>query len=180
MAIDLSGNNPPTTPLGHPNGHTTDPLVTDDSSTGFQLGSHWINESSDEVFICSDSTIGAAVWSSVTDSGSGSSGIPQVSKSTAYTTILTDANKHIYHPSADTTARIWTIDSNANVAYDIGTAITFVNDVSSGALTIAITSDTLVYATDGTTGSRTIAAEGVATALKVTATRWIISGVGLT
>lgn len=106
--------------------------------------------------------------------------ISQNSKSAAYTTILTDAGKHIYHPSADTTARIWTIDSNANVAYAIGVAITFVNDVSAGAITIAITSDTLVLAGTGTTGSRTLAAGGTATALKIGTTRWMISGTGLT
>lgn len=106
--------------------------------------------------------------------------IVQNSKSTAYTTILTDAGKHIYHPSADTTARIWTIDSNANVAYPIGTAITFVNDCSAGSLTISIVSDTLILGGAGTTGSRTLAACGEATALKITATRWIISGPGLT
>ena len=108
-------------------------------------------------------------------------GIPQNSKSAAYTTVLSDANKHIYHPAADTTARTWTIDSNANVAYPIGTAITFDNDYGAGALTIAITSDTLVLVgAAGTTGSRTLASGGQATAIKVTATRWRISGVGLT
>lgn len=106
--------------------------------------------------------------------------LDQNSKSAAYTTILTDAGKHIYHPSADTTARVWTIDSNANVAYPIGTTITFVNDTSAGVITIAITSDTLVLAGAGTTGSRTLAANGMATALKVTSTRWIINGTGLT
>lgn len=106
--------------------------------------------------------------------------IPQNSKSAAYTTVLADAGKHIYHPSADTTARTFTIDSNANVAYPIGTAITFVNDTSAGVVTIAITSDTLVLAGAGTTGSRTLAANGVATAIKITSTRWIISGAGLT
>ncbi len=108
------------------------------------------------------------------------SNILQQSKSVAYTTVLTDAGKHIYHPSADTTARIWTIDSNANVAYPIGTMITFANDTSGGVITIAITSDTLVLVPDGTTGSRSLAANGLATALKVTATRWMISGSGLT
>lgn len=107
-------------------------------------------------------------------------GLPQNSKSAAYTTVLADANKHLYHPSADTTARIWTIDSNANVPYDIGTTLTFVNDSSAGVITIAITTDTLVLAGAGTTGSRTLAANGQATAIKVTATRWQISGVGLT
>lgn len=104
----------------------------------------------------------------------------QNSQSANYTTVLTDAGKHIYHPSSDTTARTWTIDSNANVAYPIGTAITFINDTSGGTITIAITSDTLVLAGAGTTGSRTLAANGIATAVKVTSTRWIISGTNLT
>lgn len=106
--------------------------------------------------------------------------IPQNSQSAAYTTTISDANKHIYHPSADTTARTWTIDSNANVPYPIGTAITFVNDTSAGTITIAITADTLVLAGAGTTGSRTLAANGIATAIKITATRWMISGTNLT
>ena len=105
--------------------------------------------------------------------------VPQNSQSAAYTTVLSDAGKHIYHPSADTTPRTWTIDSNANVPYPIGTAITFVNDTSAGAITIAITSDTLVLAGAGSTGSRTLGAGGIATALKLTSTRWMISGTGL-
>ena len=108
------------------------------------------------------------------------SGIPQNSKSAAYTTVLSDAQKHIFHPSADTTARTWTIDSNANVAYPIGTAITFINQNAGGTITIAITSDTMRLAGAGTTGNRTLAANGVATAIKVTSTEWIISGTGLT
>ena len=107
-------------------------------------------------------------------------GIPQNSQSADYTTVLTDSGKHLYHPSADTTARIWTIDSNDNAPYPIGTAITFVNDTSAGVITIAITDDTLVLAGDGSTGSRTLAASGMATAIKMTATRWMISGSGLT
>lgn len=106
--------------------------------------------------------------------------IPQNSQSAAYTLEASDAGKHIYHPSADTTARIWTIPANASVAFPIGTAITFVNDTSAGTITISITSDTLVLAGSGSTGSRTLAANGVATAVKVTSTRWIISGTGLT
>ena len=108
------------------------------------------------------------------------SNLPQNSKSTAYTTVLTDGGKHLFHPSADTTARTWTIDSNANVPYPIGTIITFVNQHLGGVITIAITSDTLRLAGNGTTGSRSLAADGIATALKVTATEWLISGTGLT
>ena len=106
--------------------------------------------------------------------------IPQNSKSADYTLVATDAGKHIYHPGSDTSTRTWTIPANASVAYTIGTAITFVNDTSGGAITIAITSDTLVLAPDGTTGSRTLAANGMATAIKMTSTRWMISGSGLT
>lgn len=106
--------------------------------------------------------------------------IPQNSQSAAYTLVLADSGKSIYHPSADTTARIWTIPANSSVAYPIGTAITFINDTSAGVITIAITSDTLVLAGAGTTGSRTLAANGMATAIKMTSTRWMISGSGLT
>jgi len=108
------------------------------------------------------------------------SNVRQNSQSAAYTTVLTDAEKHIFHPDADTTARTWTIDSNANVAYPIGTAITFINGHGAGVLTIAITSDTMRLASAGTTGSRTLAADGIATAIKIGTTEWKISGTGLT
>lgn len=105
--------------------------------------------------------------------------IPQNSKSAAYTTVATDSGKHIYHPASDANARTFTIDSNANVPYAIGTAITFVN-LSANNVTIAITSDTMYLAGLGTTGSRTLAQYGMATALKIDSTTWLISGNGLT
>lgn len=100
--------------------------------------------------------------------------VPQNSKSTNYTTVLSDRGKHIYHPASDNNPRTYTIDSNANVPYPIGAAITFVNKINT--LTIAIASDTLTWAKDGTTGSRTLAANGMATALKTNTTEWHISG----
>jgi hypothetical protein len=105
--------------------------------------------------------------------------IPQNSQSAAYTLVLADAGKHIFHPSSDANARTFTIDSNANVAYPIGTAITFVN-MTSQVVTIAITTDTMYLAKDGTTGSRSLAQYGSATALKITSTTWLISGSALT
>jgi hypothetical protein len=110
----------------------------------------------------------------------GPSSLAQNSKSAAYTTVLSDAGKHIFHPSADVTARTFTIDSNANVAYALGDTITFVNQNGAGVVTIAITSDTMRLAGPGTTGSRTLAANGIATAIKVATTEWLISGTGLT
>lgn len=106
--------------------------------------------------------------------------IPQNSRSADYTLALSDGGGHVYHPSADTTPRTFTIPANASVAFPVGSAVTFVNDSSAGAITIAITSDTLVLMGTGSTGSRTLAANGIATALKVSTTRWVISGTGLT
>mgnify|MGYP003394226149 CR=1 FL=1 len=99
--------------------------------------------------------------------------IVQNSQTTGYTCVLTDAGKHIYM----TTAGTYTIPANASVAYIIGTAITFVNGTTSS--TIPITTDTMTLAGTATTGTRTLAANGIATAIKVTATAWIISGSGL-
>lgn len=97
--------------------------------------------------------------------------------SAAYTLALTDAGKTLYHPSADVTARLWTIPANASVPFPVGAVVTIDNDDAAGALTIAITTDTLVLVgTAGTTGSRTLAEGGRAVLQKVTATRWRISG----
>lgn len=104
--------------------------------------------------------------------------VPVISKSEAYTLVLSDSGKTILHPIADDNARTFTIPANASVAYPVGTAITFVNLINT--VTIAITSDTMYLANDGATGSRTLAAYGVATAIKVASTTWVISGNGLT
>ena len=106
--------------------------------------------------------------------------IPQNSQSAAYTLVLADSGKHILHPSADTTARTFTIPANSSVAFTIGTAVTFINQNAGGVITISITTDTMRLAGAGTTGSRSLAANGVATAVKITSTEWIISGTGLT
>lgn len=105
--------------------------------------------------------------------------VPIASKSAAYTTVLADAGKVIFHPSTDANARTFTIDSNANVAYPLGTVLTFIN-MTSQVVTIAITSDTMYLAGPGTTGSRSLAQYGMASAIKITSTTWIISGSGLT
>ena len=104
-----------------------------------------------------------------------------VSVSAAKTFALTDqGNKTFLHPSADTTARTWTIDANATVALPVGTELDIVNQDAAGVLTLAITTDTMRLSPGGTTGSRTLAANGIAKARKVTSTEWIISGSGLT
>jgi hypothetical protein len=105
--------------------------------------------------------------------------IGQIVQSANYTFTITDGGKHIYHPAADTSGRTWTIPANASVAFPVGTAITLVNATGAGLVTLAITSDTVYLAGSGETGSRLLEASGIATLLKVGATLWIISGVGL-
>jgi hypothetical protein len=104
--------------------------------------------------------------------------IPQNSQSAAYTTVLADSGKCIYHPTTDANARTFTIAANASVAYPIGTVIQFVN-MTSQVVTIA-NNDTMYLAGAGTTGNRSLAIYGVANAMKMTSTTWIITGSGLT
>jgi hypothetical protein len=105
--------------------------------------------------------------------------IPFNSQSAAYTAVLADSGKVIFHPSTDANARTFTIPANGSVAYPIGTAITFIN-MTSQVVTIAITTDTMYLSSAGTTGSRSLAQYGSATAIKMTSTTWLISGSGLT
>jgi len=106
--------------------------------------------------------------------------IPQQSKTGNYTLVLSDSGKHIYKPSGSP-GQQFTIPANASVAFPIGTEITFVNDASSGSqVSIGITSDTLVLSPGGSTGTRSLAEGGIARAIKVTSTKWMISGTGLT
>ena len=105
--------------------------------------------------------------------------IPVNSQSAAYTAVLADSGKIIFHPSTDANARTFTIPANGSVAYPIGTALTFIN-MTSQVVTIAITTDTMYLSSAGTTGSRSLAQYGSATAIKMTSTTWLISGSGLT
>jgi hypothetical protein len=106
-------------------------------------------------------------------------GVPQNAQTGNYTLVLADAGKHIYHASGAGAGDTYTIPANASVAFAIGTVITFVNS-DSNSVAIAITSDVLTLAGTTSTGNRTLAQNGVAVAIKVTSTLWIISGTGLT
>lgn len=105
-------------------------------------------------------------------------GAPVNTQDAAYTLVMADAGKTIYHN--EVTARTWTIPSNAAVPFPIGTVIILDNTGNAGAagtITLAITTDTLRRG-DGTagTGSRTISASRVACIRKTKATEWVITG----
>jgi hypothetical protein len=95
---------------------------------------------------------------------------PTRSVSAAYTLILADVA--IVHPAADTTARIWTIPANSAVPYGIGHQLFFNNEQGAGAITLAITTDTMTRVGAGTTGSVVIPTGHFAIATKITATTW--------
>lgn len=107
--------------------------------------------------------------------------IPQNVQTGSYTLVLADSGKHIYRASGS--AATWTIPAASSVAYPIGTALTFIN-LSATSVSIAITTDTMYLSSAGTTGTRTLAQYGSATAIKVSGTSssgvWVISGSGLT
>ena len=127
-------------------------------------------------------TVAVTAATSVTLPTSGTLGyqnIPQNSQSTAYTTVLADAGKCVFHPASDANARTFTIDSNANVPYALGTVIQFIN-MSANNVTIAITADTLTWAQGGGSGSRTLAQWGVANVVKIASTQWLLTGTNVT
>lgn len=121
-------------------------------------------------------TITPAATPTATDPGF--IGLPQVSKTASYTLVMGDMFKEIYI-TGTTAAQTITIPANGSVAAPIGAFVTITND-SNQNWSIAITTDTLALSPGGTTGTRTLAANGTATIRKVTSTRWWIYGTGLT
>lgn len=120
---------------------------------------------------------GALTTDNTTADEPGFKGLPQNEQNGNYTLVLADAAKHIFKQSG--AGNTLTIPANASVAYPLGTVLTFVN-FSSNNVSIAITSDTLVLAGTSTTGTRTLSGiNGIATAVKVLSTQWLISGTGL-
>jgi len=41
---------------------TANPTITNDAGSGYAVGSVWINTSTDDCFVCTDATAGAAIW----------------------------------------------------------------------------------------------------------------------
>jgi hypothetical protein len=102
--------------------------------------------------------------------------VPQNLKTVNYALVLADRGKSVVMSGTSLTL---TIPANASVAFPIGTAIVVIN-VNSSALSVAITSDTLTLVNSTTTGTRTVAQNGMATLVKVGSTSWIIAGLGVT
>lgn len=116
----------------------------------------------------------------LTQAVGGAAGTTWTTLSADITFALANANSGWIHPSADTTARVWTIPANSAVAFPIGTFLDVVNQFGAGALTIAITTDTLRQAGNSTVGAFNVGANGKVRLLKVSATEWLaMDAVGL-
>jgi len=131
--------------------------------------------SGDTITIALESSVPTATLSS-TASSFGYLGMPQNSKSDNYTLVIGDIGKHIY---VTVTGKTITIPAYTSVDFPIGTTIVIIS-AASVSTTIAITTDTMYLGGTGTTGSRTLAAYGMATLVKVTQSVWFVSGTGLT
>lgn len=137
--------------------------------------------------------LGVNAGNQINISSAGDVSVPNVLGSATSSVLYTGApvtnfgssNPTINLLSANTTFRSTaatltiTIPANASIALPIGTMLTFINS-GGGVMTIAITTDTMTLANSATTGSRSLASNGLATAIKMTATTWLISGNGLT
>lgn len=104
----------------------------------------------------------------------------QNSQTGNYTTVLSDSYQGavLLHPAGAGAGDTFTIAANASVPYPLNSAIVIVNRATDS-LAIAINSDTLRWAEGGGTGTRTLAAYGIVTAIKIGATEWLIAGTGL-
>ena len=101
---------------------------------------------------------------------------PQNAKTANYQLLISDRGKQVLMNGASLTL---TVPANGTVAFPIGATLMVVN-TNATALTIAITTDTMTLANSTTTGSRTLAQNGMATLTKIGTTNWLIAGSGLT
>jgi hypothetical protein len=103
--------------------------------------------------------------------------IPQVSFAGNTTIATTDAGRHYY--STQSSNYILTIANNASQGFQVGAAITVVNQ-GTGNITVAQGSGVTLYlAGNATSGNRTVSTFGMATIIKVATDTWFISGAGV-
>jgi hypothetical protein len=103
--------------------------------------------------------------------------IPQVSFTGNATIATTDAGKHFY--STQSTDYVLTIANNASQGFQVGAAITVVNQ-GTGNITLAQGSGVTLYLTgNATSGNRTVTTFGMATLIKVATDTWFVSGAGV-
>ena len=152
--------------LLHKYNATANPGVTNDVSEGYEIGSLWVNVSTDAVYICADATDGAAVWTLVgAPGGSGPLGA-------TYVTLSTDAtltNERVL----TTTASVVVVDGGAGSTVTLERAALTGDATASqnaNALTLAtVNANVGTFGTATQVGTFTVNAKGLITAASNTA-----------
>jgi hypothetical protein len=102
--------------------------------------------------------------------------IPQVVFTSNATLSLTDAGKHYFSSNS---ANVITVPNNATVSFNIGAAVTIVQQGTAN-LTINPDSGVTMYLSGNSTSTaRTLSNYGMATLMKVGTDTWFIDGTGL-
>lgn len=103
-------------------------------------------------------------------------GFPQTAKTTNYSAVSTDQNKHIYFTNSGDV--ILNIPNNNEISWPVGTTIQVVVQSTNSANVIVTpnTNVSLYLAGNSTSSSRKITTYGMATLLNVAANTWFISG----
>jgi len=112
------------------------PQVTDDSSKGFIVGSRWSLDDG-TVYLCSDDTIGAAVWAVVTTSVSNLQDVTDVGNTTTNDLIVQGANDFFGQVSSQTISAYNSVTS-AYAEMFVGTSgqLTLSDGSSAGILSV--------------------------------------------
>lgn len=108
----------------------------------------------------------------VSPTGLGYRGVPLAAQSqgSTITLALVNAGQRVANTDGG-----WTIPANASIAFPVDSVVVLHNN-SGSPQTVTINSDTLTWAGTASTGTRTVAANGLATLVKVGSTNWLISG----
>ncbi|WP_442679742.1 hypothetical protein ACSBM8_00620 [Sphingomonas sp. ASY06-1R] len=105
--------------------------------------------------------------------GIGYRNVPLSVKTAAYTLALSDVGQGV------STGTTLTIPTNATAAFSVGDVIAIYNNSSSSNSITAASGVTLRLAGASSTGTRTLAARGLASLFKVGTDEWVISGAGV-
>lgn len=148
---------------------TTNPTITNDSGSGYAVGSVWVNTSTDEMFVCTDATAGAAIWQkavfiySSAISPAATNTVDIGTSSLKFKDIYIDGTGYIDALSVSTTSSFTGTVTTGSISQTSGTATFATVDVNSGSIdatTIGATTastivGTTITANTGFTGNLT-------------------------
>lgn len=140
-----------------------------DSSSITEITATGITQSADGVFINDAGVLKVMPWDQM--------GLPVVNSDAAQTFAITDAWTIQVNT---TTARTWTIPTNASVAFEVGSAILLVNSTASSDLTITassgVTIESVFHANGVDAASDVVRPGGTAVLLKIGTDAWALTG----